>query len=1165
MERRYTRSVNLERDYNNAEILDGYVITERAGQALHQISEAIIRQDSVSAWTLTGVYGTGKSSFAHFLTALFGSKNSEVKRIADSIVENNSNYHQTLKTIASAVSGDGFVRSVATAQREPLEKTILRSLKTGINSFWKPTSKIGKKFNGEIDRIEKKSIPGTTNNNSSAILNLISQILEKSKVGMLLIIDEFGKSLEYAAINRKTDDLYLLQQIKELSVSSKTPLFLFGLLHQAFSEYGLGLGMVERNEWVKIQGRFEEIPFTESSRQMLYLTGQAITHSFEEKQKKKIDELSKNWNNKLQKVIETEIPNIEYFRRVLPLHPLSALVLPQLCIRYAQNDRSLFTFLNGAEFGSLRTFLDESEWSDKTLPLLKLDRLYDYFVDTALAGLIIKPGFQRWTEVKNLIDEHLSDDPDHIRLLKTIGVLNLAATTGFLRAGRQIVSLAMCDEPDNVSELDRINQMIDRFIEKGVLTYRRQVDELRLWEGSDFDIEEAIKENIGRQQISFSEKLSEIHPLRPVVAQRHSYSTGATRIFEQRYFEDTTEFENLSLDSESGDGLIGYWLSESEPDAVLPETIENKPFVLIKVGNLETLRLRLLEFAALKEIYNTAPELQTDGVARREVRFRLLQSQNQFDDAFISSVKSDNEDAVWIDGKFEKLNLRKRLNSRLSDLMDEVYKSTPVIWNEHINRQSLTSQGAKASRQVISAMLENGDQKQLGFEGFGSEVSVYNSVLERTGIHRKEKDNFVFLPPEDQSIKPVWDEIDRFCLDAKMKPVNLEVLFEKLQQPPFGVKKGLIPILFAAVLINRSDDTSLYNDGVFIPVLGTEHFELLVKNPSRFSVKSYFITGVQAKVFKELENVFSETAIKFPKQMRNKNLLGIVTPLLKFARNLPRYTRQTSNLSTTAKAVRDALLKADEPDRLIFELLPEACGLEKIVSPNKNGKDIPRKFRIALVLALKELSEARAALLIECRNFLYEAFGVRQDIAYLREDLCSRSSYFTGRSIEPILTRFISDATNIAASDEEWLENIIMGIADKPIDSWSDTDPDNFGLKLSDLSRRFKHLEAIIKNNDTLWHSRAEARRVSIIRTDGSELHDIAWINENEKQILENKADEIIENLPDDKFQQKALLAIVTEKILDIDYQIKNKKIQPIHQQTEEENETYIRSVRRKR
>ena len=76
LNRRYARSINLERDLDETEAILGYVPTERAVNALRRILISFTQTGTTQAWTLTGVYGTGKSAFAHFLTALCASKDS---------------------------------------------------------------------------------------------------------------------------------------------------------------------------------------------------------------------------------------------------------------------------------------------------------------------------------------------------------------------------------------------------------------------------------------------------------------------------------------------------------------------------------------------------------------------------------------------------------------------------------------------------------------------------------------------------------------------------------------------------------------------------------------------------------------------------------------------------------------------------------------------------------------------------------------------------------------------------------------------------------------------------------------------------------------------------------------------------------------------------------
>src|ERR1700712_5120066 len=68
---RYARSVNLERDGFTEAAIEGYVVTATAEEFLLRFGRALAGTGGHRAWTLTGPYGAGKSSFALFLANLF--------------------------------------------------------------------------------------------------------------------------------------------------------------------------------------------------------------------------------------------------------------------------------------------------------------------------------------------------------------------------------------------------------------------------------------------------------------------------------------------------------------------------------------------------------------------------------------------------------------------------------------------------------------------------------------------------------------------------------------------------------------------------------------------------------------------------------------------------------------------------------------------------------------------------------------------------------------------------------------------------------------------------------------------------------------------------------------------------------------------------------------
>src|SRR5690606_6113514 len=81
---------------------------------------------------------------------------------------------------------------------------------------------------------------------------------------------------------------------------------------------------------------------------------------------------------------------------------------------------------------------------------------------------------------------------------------------------------------------------------------------------------------------------------------------------------------------------------------------------------------------------------------------------------------------------------KKGLSHTLSRICDALYAKTPVLWNELINRQSLSSQGVAARRRLIEAMLTKPTQQLLGIEGYPPERSMYESLLHAGRLHVEE-------------------------------------------------------------------------------------------------------------------------------------------------------------------------------------------------------------------------------------------------------------------------------------------------------------------------------------------------------------------------------------------------------------------------------------------
>jgi hypothetical protein len=118
--------------------------------------------------------------------------------------------------------------------------------------------------------------------------NTLAQVAERP---VFVVVDEFGKNLEFQAHHAEKGDIFILQALAE----SKS-IFLWVCLHQAFSSYSGALNRVQREEWQKIQGRFEDRSYIEPPARSFALIRDALRiTTMQTVHKKAVTDWGKQW------------------------------------------------------------------------------------------------------------------------------------------------------------------------------------------------------------------------------------------------------------------------------------------------------------------------------------------------------------------------------------------------------------------------------------------------------------------------------------------------------------------------------------------------------------------------------------------------------------------------------------------------------------------------------------------------------------------------------------------------------------------------------------------------------------------------------------------------------------------------------------------------------
>lgn len=1106
----YLRSAHLE--HHEGQTVDGYIPTGRALEVLHRVSRAMANKDAGRAWSLTGPYGAGKSSFGLFVHALFGPDGDAARLSAETAiaaVDPDLLDRLAVGRKAFNTPARGFIRATATAQREPIGDTILRAFTAGAYNYW----------HSRIPASVKSALAQAGIDPTPRALSITLETL-CDHAPVLIEIDEFGKNLEHFASETAEADLFVLQELAERCTGDHgLPAVLITLQHLAFDDYVRGANAVQRREWGKIQGRFEDVPFIESAEQSLRLVAGVFEPATKDATFRSAQQSwATNETKACEKLGLTRLlpGGADTLDNCYPLHPMTLLALPEMCARFGQHGRTLFSFLTSREPHSVAEFL-ATETIASPLPTVGLDRLYDFFITNA-AGNGGRHA-ARLTEIDTTLRETTGLTEEQRRVLKVIGVLNVLSQGGPLRASIPVIRYALSS---TAPVTDRIVQRLISELEvRGILTYRRFADEYRLWQGSDLDLVALVEQ--AREELSQSsaaELLTGQHAMVPAIAGKHSQRVGMLRYFDARLADAHSSTIIGPTDQDSSDGLLIYFLGA--PEAAKELSIEHgaKPVLIATTTEHATIVEAIFELAAVLRTLDRV-DVQADRVARRELQDRAADARRRL----MARVSTHLHPAApgvnfRYAGTSNVLPVGRGLSSLLSQVCDEVYRSSPEISNEMLGRRELTSQAAKARRELLTAMVKNQDEEWLGMTGYGPEKAMYAALLRHTGIHRDVGDgHFGYHPPKKGSMGSAWGTMTMMVDRASSEHLRLDEVYAQLMAPPIGLKEGAIPVLLTALLLHRVDDVAIYQDGTYQPAITPDLLERLVKSPDRFALKHFKVTPDRTKILdavaRAVENVSGRprATTRRAAGSRNGTLLVVTGPLLTTVRDLPHYTLRTTDLSPQAQAVRDAIFNAREPDALIFVELPAACGVQAPTGKKQDPAGDIETLATRLEDALRELNGAFDVLLERCRQRLATEFGLStHELPALRAGLKHQADPLGATLLEPRLRSFVLLAANEDLDNEAWFEAIANNIAGRPAAGWRDEDAERFDFELKVMGGAFHryqalHFETIAKGTTAGF----EPHRVTITSPGGKEFSNVVWVDQTTKPHLQDAVDIAIE------------------------------------------------------
>lgn len=1102
---RFLRSTNLEKDFNDPQALDSYTLTPFVLEAFQRILDGALPASGRRAWRITGDYGVGKSSFALFLSQFLS--NPKSRSVATVLKQ---------ADVGGLPKTAGFIPVLVTGERERLATALARAINIAFQQIAgrKPT-KVQLALFALAEKVRRTG-------SSSALLELLDaavQLAERQDSGILLVVDELGKFLEFAANNPETEDIFLLQTLAERAVrSGKTPFLFVGLLHQGFQAYSERLPHAQRHEWDKVAGRFEEIVFDQPLAHTVALTARAL--SIDENRLPK--EVAASARREMRKSIETG-----WFARkpagdaasLYPLHPLLLPVLIRFFARFGQHERSLFTFLLSNEPFGLQVF---SERSFGPNVWYRIADFFDYVRNGIGHRLSGESYRSSWLRLVELADRAAGLPKLEQEIVKTVSLLNLLDAEDLV-ANDDVISAA-------VGEDATIRKAIGDLVERGVLFKRGQDGGYRLWGASSVNLRAAFQEAYDglAESSDFSDQLVPFLDVRPIAARKHYLTTGTLRYFDVRYVP-VSALQSAITKEPDADGAVVVALPETEAErksaqAVALGVVRDDVLIVVPTS-LSGLGGNLKEAQAWTAVL-ASPELAADPFALAEADRQQKRACGQLSAGleFAIGIRSTlpNTCEVYRKGEPVKFGAFRRLAPLVSETCSSIYTKSPTVMNELLNRNSLSSAASGARMRLIEGLFSAPDRPLLGIddERAPPEKSMYLSVLAKGNVHRERKGrHFVDEPPKDRDdlhLRPSLAEIMSRLEKANEARVPVDELLSVLRRPPFGVRDGVVGLLLAIVLSTRAHEVAVYENGTFLHNFGAPEFLRLTKDPATFELQLCRVAGVRAEVFRKLLECFAE-----PPAGRESELLDVVTPLCRFAAQLPEYTRRSGSLDGEAMRVRDALLTSTEPAKLLFKELPVACGMAPFETDVKRDQKSIVTFVSALHHATGRLRDAYQTLLAEIVGDVARALDAGEG-QLDRAKLAARASRVALAAREGRLRAFAQSLRDPRLSEDSWIESLASFVASKPPARWTRVDVDNWRSEIENLGATFLRLEAAAYASGP--EPSKSAFRIGITRSDGSEIARVVEIPTDADPQFHDQLKKLDKALPPGRDQKLAVL-----------------------------------------
>ena len=828
----FQSSVNLELDLNSEQKIGEYIPTSDICDVLKRYMKSFVSKSGERATTLVGPYGKGKSFLLLVLSYLISQDSTskayvgllkKIKKIDGELFKLITDFNCSDKKLLPIIINsnyDNLNQAFMLALNEALKREKISSV-IPVTAYsiclrlldsWDEDQDMNKRVyircQEELHISKDKLRMGLRDYSPEAyeqfvelyncvthgqpfnplvnddIVHVYSEVnhvlKERGYTGMFIIFDEFSKFLESSG-SSQSKDLKIIQDFAEVCTRSglDEQMHICCVTHKSFNLYKTE----ERADSFKtVEGRFKEVRFNRSLNENYQIISAAIDNRNAKDRIAQFVSEHESFYSALTKFqpFSKEVDLKQLFQGCFPLNPLTVYSLIQLSELVAQNERTLFTFISDTDDNSLNSFIRRNDSG-----LFNVDKIYDYF------SPILKR--EEGNQIRNIwfrTEGTLArvEDQDERKIIKALSVILMLNNFEVYPPNEEMISLATM-LPEEIVKAKITDLIESHYLRKNLLN-----NLLTFTSSNNKEIEDRI--NVFKQtrinSVSYDTVLDEINDSKFLLPRRYNEQNKITRYYQVSFITEDQLEKLTSFDGyreyRFSDGLVLNLIRTEMNEEQIRENFarinDQKTILRYPKKKVDSVLFEeLIRYLALQEILNKGGN---DPIVTSEVEL-LLEETAEDTQKLIKDYFENN--CAYISSLAKKTS---SFNEMLSDVMDAVYNVKIVFNNELINKNTLTKVYQKSANNIIDDILNN---RETEYSATSPETTIKTSIVEEF---------------KQENVRLIIDEIKQMIIDSEKQTITVTKLIEKYTKEPYGIRKGIIPVLLAQCIKEMPENILFY-------------------------------------------------------------------------------------------------------------------------------------------------------------------------------------------------------------------------------------------------------------------------------------------------------------------------------------------------------------------